>query len=118
MYKLYSYIWLCSALLIIISLVGSSTVIAENKSQSFSTDRNLSNQSAEQLQEIDLVRVPIPIDFDDQTIDWDNVFFGFEGAHADVIENPYQDDDNDSGFVGRMVKDAEIYWAGAFFWTE
>ncbi|MCH8569231.1 MAG: hypothetical protein LAT67_13230 [Balneolales bacterium] len=68
--------------------------------------------------EINLVRVPIPIDFDDQTIDWDNVFFGFEGAHADVIENPQQDEFNESNFVGRMVKDAQIYWAGAFFWTE
>lgn len=66
----------------------------------------------------DLVRVSFPVDFEDQSIDWDNVFFGFEGAHADVIENPYQDEDNDSEYVGRMVKDADIYWAGAFFLSE
>ncbi|MDG5765986.1 T9SS type A sorting domain-containing protein [Balneolales bacterium ANBcel1] len=66
----------------------------------------------------DLVRVPLPVDFEDQSIDWANVFLGFEGAHVDVIENPHKDDDNDSDWVGRMVKDASIYWAGAFFWTE
>ncbi len=66
----------------------------------------------------DLVRISFPVDFEDQTIDWDNVFFGFEGAHADVIENPYQDENNDSEYVGRMIKDAEIYWAGAFFLSE
>ena len=68
--------------------------------------------------DIDLVRIPLPVDFEDQSIDWDNVFLGFEGAHVDVIENPYKDDDNNSDWVGRMVKNASIYWAGAFFWTE
>lgn len=68
--------------------------------------------------DLDLVRIPLPVDFEDQTIDWNNVFLGFEGAFADVIENPQKDDDNDSDWVGRMIKDADIYWAGAFFWTE
>jgi len=68
--------------------------------------------------DLDLVRIPLPVDFEDQSIDWDNVFLGFEGAHVDVIENPQKDDDNDSDWVGRMVKNADIYWAGAFFWTE
>ncbi len=68
--------------------------------------------------DLDLVRIPLPVDFEDQSVDWDNVFLGFEGAHVDVIENPHKDDDNDSDWVGRMVKNASIYWAGAFFWTE
>lgn len=66
----------------------------------------------------DLVRIPVPQDFENDDIEWENVFFGFEGAMADRVVNPDQTDENDSDWVGRMIKDAEIYWAGAFFLTE
>ena len=68
--------------------------------------------------EFDLVRLPLPVDFEDESIDWNNVFLGFEGAFADRVENPAPDDVNDSQFVGRSIKDADIYWAGQFFLTE
>lgn len=65
-----------------------------------------------------LVRVSLPIDFEDQTVNWDNVFLGFEGAHADVVPNPDKTEANDSDYVGRMIKNATIYWAGAFLLTD
>ncbi|MCH8558565.1 MAG: T9SS type A sorting domain-containing protein [Balneolia bacterium] len=110
----YSLATTACALLLSAIFTASPTAVSDAQAQISATN----SQTTEQPAEIDLVRIPLPVDFEDQTIDWDNVFFGFEGAFVDVIENPDQNEDNPSDFVGRYVKDAEIYWAGAFFWTE
>ncbi len=62
--------------------------------------------------------VSLPLDFEDEEFDWDNAFYGFEGGHIDRVENPQPDDVNSSGWVGRMVKGAGPFWAGAFMHLE
>ncbi|GAB6090237.1 glycoside hydrolase family 16 protein [Spirochaeta dissipatitropha] len=56
----------------------------------------------------------LPIDFMQEGIDWDNVFNGFEGGAVEVVDNPYIDDQNDSPRVGKMIKGAGPFWAGAY----
>ena len=103
-----------AALLPVSGLFAQTTYNASEANPS-GTDGVVIADTVDDEPEPDLTPVSVPLDFEDQDIDWNNVFLGFEGAHVDVIENPHKGEDNDSDYVGRMVKDAVIYWAGAFF---
>ena len=83
---------------------------------------NLSITAAEDDEELpdgpespdDLVPVSLPLDFEDTDFPWHLAFFGFDGGQASVVDNPAPDDVNDSGRVGKMVKDGGAFWGGAF----
>jgi len=62
----------------------------------------------------DLVRIPVHQDFEDGSIDWKNVFFGFEDAMADRVENPNPIDENDSDWVERKIKDPSYLASGVY----
>ncbi len=64
-----------------------------------------------------ILPVPLPLTFEDQGIDWDRVFTGFSGGEITVEQNPHPDEVNDSNWVGKMVKDGNVFWGGAFFVT-
>lgn len=58
--------------------------------------------------------VSLPVTFENQNFDWDNVFTGFSGGEISVVENPHPDEMNDSGWVGKKVKNGGAFWGGAF----
>lgn len=62
----------------------------------------------------DLVQLSLPIDFEDEEVDWERSFFGFEGGEVSIVENPAPDDVNSSDTVARMVKHPGEFWGGAF----
>ena len=59
-------------------------------------------------------KLSLPIDFEDDSIDWDEAFFGFEGGEVTAVANPDPSGANTSSTVGRMVKTPGPFWAGAF----
>ncbi len=59
--------------------------------------------------------VALPLTFEDPNFDWDRVFTGFSGGEADVVENPAPDELNESGWVGRFIKNGGAFWGGSFF---
>lgn len=65
----------------------------------------------------DLVDLTLPIQLDDEDIDWDNAFFPFEGAATERIENPDKSGINESDYVLEYIKDGE-FWAGFFMHLE
>ncbi len=66
----------------------------------------------------DLVDLTLPLDLDDEDVDWENAFFPFEGASAVRYENPDQSGINETDYVLRYAKEGGEPWAGFFFHTE
>lgn len=64
-----------------------------------------------------ILPVSLPLTFEDPNFSWDRVFTGFSGGEITVVENPHPDELNDSGWVGKKVKDGGAFWGGAFFVT-
>jgi len=58
--------------------------------------------------------ITLPLTFEEQNYDWDNVFTGFSGGEITVVQNPHPDEFNDSEWSGKMVKDGGAFWGGAF----
>ncbi len=65
----------------------------------------------------DLVDLTLPIQLDDDNIDWENAFFPFEGAAVQRVENPDKSGINESDYVIEYIKDGE-FWAGFFMHLE
>lgn len=65
-----------------------------------------------------MLPVPIPQDFEDTSFDWSRAFTGFSGGEITVVENPAPDALNESGWVGKKVKDQGQFWGGAFMHTQ
>lgn len=49
-------------------------------------------------------KIALPIEFDSDDVDWDNVFKNFDGGVSTVVANPDQSGENQSEQVARMVK--------------
>lgn len=62
----------------------------------------------------DLKPVNLPLDFEDQDVNWNMKFFDFDGGQTDVVENPDKDSVNDSDYVGLMRKNGGRIWGGSF----
>ncbi len=62
----------------------------------------------------ELVELEFPVDFEDDEVDWEYSFYGFDGGEVSVLENPSPDGVNDSEMVARMVKHPGEFWGGAF----
>ena len=49
-------------------------------------------------------KVALPIEFDNNDVDWNNVFTNFDGGVSSIVANPDQTGENQSEQVARMVK--------------
>lgn len=65
----------------------------------------------------DLVDLTLPIQLDDEDIDWEMAFFPFDGASVQRIENPDKSGINETDYVIEYIKDGE-FWAGFFMHLE
>ncbi|MFN2373788.1 MAG: T9SS type A sorting domain-containing protein [Cyclonatronaceae bacterium] len=59
--------------------------------------------------------ITLPVDFEDEDVDWDNAFTNFDGGNLTRIANPDQSGINNSANVARMVKGAGQPWGGSYF---
>lgn len=55
----------------------------------------------------------LPLTFEQADIEWDTIFFGFDGGVLTRVANPDRFGSNSSAFAARMVKNAGQPWAGA-----
>ncbi len=60
-------------------------------------------------------RVSLPMTFEDEFLNWEEAFTNFDGGDVSVVDNPYPDELNGSGRVGKMIKDGGEFWGGAWF---
>jgi hypothetical protein len=61
------------------------------------------------------VAISLPVDFENEDVDWENAFTNFDGGNLTRIANPDQSGMNSSANVARMVKGAGQPWGGSFF---
>ena len=61
-----------------------------------------------------MLPVGLPLDFEDGSFEWSRAFEGFSGGAITRNENPEPDELNDSNWVGKFVKSAGAFWAGAY----
>ena len=60
------------------------------------------------------IAVTLPLNFENTRFAWAQAFLGFSGGEITVVENPQPDNTNESGHVGKMVKEGGAFWGGAF----
>ncbi len=69
--------------------------------------------SAEVATDIPDTDVMLPINFDNDNIDWDNHFANFDGGVSTVVDNPDQSGINTTERVARMIKNEGAPWGGS-----
>ena len=58
-------------------------------------------------------QILLPIDFENNQITTDD-FVNFDGGTGSVIENPYNNVQNSSLSVGKIIRDGGQIWAGSY----
>ncbi len=58
-------------------------------------------------------QILLPIHFESNQITTDD-FINFDGGTGSVIENPYINDQNLSGYVGQIIREGGQIWAGSY----
>ncbi len=58
--------------------------------------------------------VQLPINFDDESQDWNSLFVNFDGGMTTVVDNPNPGGINESQRVAEMVKNEGEHWAGSY----
>lgn len=72
----------------------------------------------EEIEPDDLVDLTLPIEFEDDAVDWDYATLPFEGASTQRVENPDPSGINDSEYVLQYIKEGGEFWAGFFMHLE